>query len=134
MIIRNIKVPTGNICVMKGEKGLLEFLAIGDYGKDSNIKADFLGITRELNGVPNGEIMPLSEKMVITISTQYGCPNHEGFPDEESAMEYLESIGETLESLKYEDWMEVVCESSTNHVSGSFYTDINGNLFSGYPC
>ena len=41
--------------------------------KNSNIKADFLGITRELNGVPNGEIMPLSEKWVITISTQYGC-------------------------------------------------------------
>ncbi len=73
MITKNIKVPTGNICVMKGEKGLIEFLSIGDYGKDSNIKADFLGITRELNGVPNGEIMPLTEKWVITISTQYGC-------------------------------------------------------------
>jgi 23S rRNA (adenine2503-C2)-methyltransferase len=73
MITKNIQVPTGNICVMQGEKGLIEFLSIGDYGKDSNIKADFLGITRELNGVPNGEIMPLSEKWVITISTQYGC-------------------------------------------------------------
>jgi 23S rRNA (adenine2503-C2)-methyltransferase len=73
MIQKNIKVPTGNICIMQGEKGLLEFLSIGDYGKDTNIKADFLGITRELNGVPNGEIMPLSEKWVITISTQYGC-------------------------------------------------------------
>lgn len=73
MINRNIKVPTGNICVMQGEKGLLEFLSIGDYGKNANIKADFLGITRELNGVPNGEIMPLTEKWVITLSTQYGC-------------------------------------------------------------
>ena len=73
MITKNIKVPTGNICIMEGEKGFIEFLSIGDYGKDSNIKADFLGITRELNGVPNGEIMPLSEKWVITISTQYGC-------------------------------------------------------------
>ena len=73
MIVRNIKVPTGNICVAKGDKGLIEFLSIGDYGKNSNIKADFLGITRELNGVPNGDIMPLSEKWVITISTQYGC-------------------------------------------------------------
>ena len=72
-MIKNIKVPTGNICVIKGDKGLIEFLSIGDYGKNSNIKADFLGITRELNGVPNGEIMPLSEKWVITISTQYGC-------------------------------------------------------------
>ena len=72
-ILRNIEVPTGNICVMQGEKGKLEFLSIGDYGKDANIKADFLGITRELNGVPNGEIMPLEEKWVITLSTQYGC-------------------------------------------------------------
>lgn len=72
-IVKNIKVPTGNICIMQGEKGLIEFLSIGDYGKDLNIKADFLGITREINGVPNGEIMPLSEKWVITISTQYGC-------------------------------------------------------------
>jgi 23S rRNA (adenine2503-C2)-methyltransferase len=73
MITRNIKVPTGNIYTMEGEKGVLEFLSIGDYGKDLNIKADFLGINRELNGVPNGEIQPLSEKWVITISTQYGC-------------------------------------------------------------
>lgn len=73
MITKNIEVPTGNICIMQGKKGLLEFLSIGDYGKDTNIKADFLGITRELNGVPNGEIMPLSEKWVITLSTQYGC-------------------------------------------------------------
>lgn len=72
-ILKNIQVPTGNICVMQSEKGKLEFLSIGDYGKNSNIKADFLGITRELNGVPNGEIMPLEEKWVVTISTQYGC-------------------------------------------------------------
>lgn len=68
-----IKVPTGEIYVARGEKGLLEFLSVGDYGKDANIKADFLGITRELNGVPNGKPMPLTEKWVITISTQYGC-------------------------------------------------------------
>lgn len=73
MITKNIQVPTGNICIMLGEKGLIEFLSVGDYGKNLNIKADFLGITRELNGVPDGQIMPLSEKWVITISTQYGC-------------------------------------------------------------
>lgn len=58
---------------MQGDKGKLEFLSIGDYGKQANIKADFLGIKRELNGVPNGKIMPLAEKWVITLSTQYGC-------------------------------------------------------------
>lgn len=72
-ITKIVKVPTGEIYVAKGEKGLLEFLTVGDYGKDANIKADFLGITRELNGVPNGKPMPLTEKWVITISTQYGC-------------------------------------------------------------
>ena len=72
-IIKNIKVPTGNICIMQGEKGKLEFLSIGDYGASVNVKADFLGLTDEINGVPNGDIMPLEEKWVITISSQYGC-------------------------------------------------------------
>lgn len=72
-IKKRIVVPTGEIYTAQGEKGLLEFLSVGDYGKSANIKADFLGITRELNGVPNGEVLPLSEKWVITISTQYGC-------------------------------------------------------------
>lgn len=72
-LTKNIEVPTGNICIMKGDKGKLEFLSIGDYGAGSNAKADFLGLTDEINGVPNGEIMPLEEKWVITISTQYGC-------------------------------------------------------------
>lgn len=74
MLSRNLKVPTGNICTIKGELNKeLEFVSIGDYGKNANIKANFLGITKELNGVPNGDILPLSEKWVITISTQYGC-------------------------------------------------------------
>lgn len=72
-IIKNITVPTGNILIVKGEHGLLECLSIGDYGKKKNIKADFLGLHDEINGVPNGDIVPLEEKWVITISTQYGC-------------------------------------------------------------
>lgn len=72
-LLKTIKVPTGEIYTAQGENGVLEFLTVGDYGKEANIKADFLGITRELNGVPNGEVMPLQEKWVITISTQYGC-------------------------------------------------------------
>ena len=53
-VVIKVTVPTGEIYVAKGEKGLIEFLTVGDYGKDANIKADFLGITRELNGVPSG--------------------------------------------------------------------------------
>jgi len=71
--IINLQVPTGNILIVNGEKGKLEVLSIGDYGKNLNIKAKFLGVDRDINGVPNGEIMPLSEKWVITMSTQYGC-------------------------------------------------------------
>ena len=73
MIYKNIKVPTGNILITEGEKGKLECLSIGDYGKEANIKADFLGLSNEINGVQTNEIMPLTEKWVITISTQYGC-------------------------------------------------------------
>lgn len=70
----NIKVPTGNICIIDGERGKgLEFLSIGDYGQANNIKADFLGYTNEINGVTHGEMLPLEDKWVITISTQYGC-------------------------------------------------------------
>ncbi len=72
-LIKNIKVPTGNICILKGDYGKLEFLSIGDYGKEKNIKADFLGLNKDINGVPDGNIMSLTEKWVITISSQYGC-------------------------------------------------------------
>lgn len=68
-----INVPTGKIIVDDFERGPLEFLSIGDYGQAANIKADFLGMEAPINGVPNGQIMPLEEKWVITISTQYGC-------------------------------------------------------------
>ena len=73
-ITRKIHVPTGEIYTGQSKDGRpIEFLTVADYGKNANIKADFLGITRELNGVPNGTPMPLSEKWVVTISTQHGC-------------------------------------------------------------
>lgn len=67
------ELPTGYLFTDNYDLGELETLSIGDYGKKHNIKADFLGYTREINGVPNMECMPLSEKWVITLSTQYGC-------------------------------------------------------------
>ena len=71
--MNTIDLPTGKLFVHTYSKGELETLSIGDYGKSKNIKADFLGYTRELNGVANGDILPLQEKWVITVSTQYGC-------------------------------------------------------------
>lgn len=51
----------------------LEFLTVGDYGKENNIKADFLGLRKEIHGVAHRDV-DLSEKWVATISTQKGCP------------------------------------------------------------
>jgi 23S rRNA (adenine2503-C2)-methyltransferase len=98
-IIKNIEVPTGNICIMEGDRGKIEFLSIGDYGKNANIKADFLGITRELNGVPNGEIMPLTKKWVVTISTQYGCSMNCKFCD---VPKVGRGLNATLNDLTYQ--------------------------------
>lgn len=60
-----IKVPTGDICTMEGERGLLEFVSLGDYGKEVNLSGRNVG--------DNLPMMPLTEKWVITVSTQYGC-------------------------------------------------------------
>ena len=64
-ILRNIEVPTGNILVVNGDKGKLECLSLGDYGKDVNLN--------QHKKVSHTDLLPLSEKWVCTISTQYGC-------------------------------------------------------------
>jgi 23S rRNA (adenine2503-C2)-methyltransferase len=79
--VKIINVPTGKILILRGEAGELECLSLGDYGKEKNIKADFLGLSREINGVPSGEVMPLKNKWVITISSQYGCSMNCNFCD-----------------------------------------------------
>jgi len=66
-----IRTHTGKIYVDRDKK--LEFLTVGDYGKENNIKADFLGLHREICGVKHQEV-DLSQKWVATISTQRGCP------------------------------------------------------------
>ena len=72
-ILRDIIVPTGNILIVEGEKGKLEVLSIGDYGQTNNVKARFLGLNKDIEGVANGKCMPLEDKWVVTLSTQYGC-------------------------------------------------------------
>lgn len=69
--MKTIKTHTGKIYVDTEKK--LEFLTVGDYGKENNIKADFLGLAKEINGVANTEV-DLRNKWVATISTQKGCP------------------------------------------------------------
>lgn len=71
--VRHLQVPTGDILVVEGEKGLLELVSLGDYGKEANIICEAMGLTRPLEKVEHQEMMPLSKKWVITVSTQYGC-------------------------------------------------------------
>ncbi|MDD5358300.1 MAG: Fe-S-oxidoreductase [Candidatus Nanoarchaeia archaeon] len=60
-----IQVPTGEIMIIDGENGKLECLSLGDYGKAINLN--------QHKKVIHGQLLPLSEKWVCTISTQYGC-------------------------------------------------------------
>lgn len=80
-ISKNIQVPTGNIVICDGSKGQLEFVSVGDYGKDVNLKADFLGLKNDPKPFKHTSMIPLSEKWVVTISTQYGCSTNCTFCD-----------------------------------------------------
>ena len=64
-IQRNLAVPTGNILVVDGQHGSLECVSLGDYGADKNLN--------QYKRVEHGPMLPLTEKWVWTISTQYGC-------------------------------------------------------------
>ena len=72
-IERRLSVPTGDILIVEGKHGPLEMLSIGDYGKEVNVKADFLDLHRRPEEVRHTALLPLETKWVITISTQYGC-------------------------------------------------------------
>lgn len=73
-ISRRLQVPTGTIYVGKGAHGNLEWLSLGDYGQSINLN--------QHKPVPDGlAVMPLTEKWVVTISTQYGCSMHCEFCD-----------------------------------------------------
>lgn len=72
-ILHKVEVPTGHILIVQGERGMLECLSLGDYGKEKNLKADFMGLRDDIASVQHGALLPLTEKWVCTISTQYGC-------------------------------------------------------------
>lgn len=58
----------------------LEYLYVGDYGKENNIKADFLGYTKRIDKVEHKPVN-IKEKLVITVSSQKGCPMNCNFCD-----------------------------------------------------
>lgn len=69
-VLKVFNTSTGKIYVNPSRK--IEFLTVGDYGKENNIKANFLGLTKEIHGVKHQPV-DLSKKWVATISTQKGC-------------------------------------------------------------
>ena len=87
--MKTILTHTGKIYVDTEHK--LEFLTVGDYGKENNIKANFLGLTKEINGVANTEVN-LSKKWVATISTQKGCPMNCKFCDVPKVRIFMEML------------------------------------------
>lgn len=58
----------------------LEYLYVGDYGKENNIKADFLGYTKRIDKVEHQDV-DITDKLVVTVSSQKGCPMHCNFCD-----------------------------------------------------
>lgn len=67
---KEFKTRTG--AIFSDTEHMMEYLYVGDYGKENNIKADFLGLTKEINGVKHHDV-DLDYKLVVTISTQKGC-------------------------------------------------------------
>jgi len=73
-ITRHLKVPTGDILVVEGDHGKLEMLSIGDYGQAVNLNQN--------KAVPDSlPLLPLTDKWVVTVSTQYGCSMNCSFCD-----------------------------------------------------
>lgn len=70
-MIKEFKTRTG--AIFSDTEHMMEYLYVGDYGKENNIKAGFLGLTKEINGVEHHDV-DLDYKLVVTISTQKGCP------------------------------------------------------------
>ena len=58
----------------------LEYLYVGDYGKENNIKASFLGYDKRIDNVEHKPV-DITDKLVVTVSSQKGCPMNCNFCD-----------------------------------------------------
>lgn len=58
----------------------LEYLYVGDYGKENNIKASFLGYDKRIDNVEHKPV-DITDKLVVTVSSQKGCPMSCNFCD-----------------------------------------------------
>ena len=66
--------------IVSDEDLKLEYLYVGDYGKENNIKADFLGYTKRIEKVEHQDV-DITDKLVVTVSSQKGCPMNCNFCD-----------------------------------------------------
>ncbi len=73
-----IETHTGKI--VSDDDLFLEYLYVGDYGKENNIKASFLGYDKKIEKVKHKPV-DLKEKLVVTVSSQKGCPMDCNFCD-----------------------------------------------------
>ena len=46
----------------------LEYLYVGDYGKENNIKASFLGYDKRIDEVKHHDV-DITDKLVVTVSS-----------------------------------------------------------------
>ena len=58
----------------------LEYLYVGDYGKENNIKASFLGYDKRIDKVEHKPV-DITDKLVVTVSSQKGCHMNCNFCD-----------------------------------------------------
>ena len=58
----------------------IEYLYVGDYGKENNIKASFLGYDKRIDKVEHKPV-DITDKLVVTVSSQKGCPMNCNFCD-----------------------------------------------------
>ena len=94
------KTQTGQIYVDRDR--CLEWLSVGDYGKENNLKANFLGLDKPICGVHH-KTVHLSDKWVITISTQKGCRCSCDFCD-------VPKVG-YAGNVSIEDFRYMICEA-----------------------
>lgn len=66
--------------IISDEDLTLEYLYVGDYGKENNIKASFLGYNKRIEEVKHQNV-DISDKLVVTVSSQKGCPMKCNFCD-----------------------------------------------------
>ena len=59
---------------------MLEYLYVGDYGKENNIKASFLGYDKRIDKVEHKPV-DITDKLVVTVSSQKGCSMNCNFCD-----------------------------------------------------